>query len=178
MKKIRLFVGLISGIILLAVSLLFLVQARRVGRWREELTNLRKDIQQRQQEQANLDRFIQEISEKQEFLSKRVTQNEKEPLKPIRQLTLLARAQGLTSIEFSVQKSQKQAGDIYRLPFLMNLEGEYGQLLLFLEAISGLERLFSVESIEIERKEEILPRQKITLQLAAYTLLDTPSFTK
>lgn len=173
MRRNRLIFSVILVIILVLVFVLFLMQTRLIFRLNKKLADLRNRIQQREGEQSNIDRFIREVEEKERFFSRKVSQNEKEPLGLIRQLTLLAQEDGLKSIEFSLQKSQRE-GNIYRLPFIMNMEGEFRQLLLFLEAISSLERLVSVDGIKIERKEEILPRQEITLQLVTYTLLSSP----
>ncbi|MFH1339343.1 MAG: type 4a pilus biogenesis protein PilO [Candidatus Omnitrophota bacterium] len=174
MKKTRLVFALTLVILLALVATLFLMQTRLVSRLNNKLADIRSMIQQREQMQSNTDKFIGELEEKERFFSQKVSRQEKEPLELIRQLTLLAQQHGLKSIEFAIQKRQKEEGDIYRLPFVMNLEGEFRQLVLFLEAISNLEMPVSVDGINIERKEEILPRQKISLQLAAYTLLSSP----
>jgi Tfp pilus assembly protein PilO len=174
MKKTRLVFGLILVILLALVAALFLMQTRIVRRLNNKLADLRSRVQQREQMQSNIDKFIQELEEKKRFFFQKVSTDEKEPLELIKQLTLLAQEHGLKSIEFAVQKRQSEEGNIYRLPFIMNMEGEFRQLLLFLEAISNLEKLVTIDGIKIERKEEILPRQEITLRLATYTLLSPP----
>lgn len=51
----------------------------------------------------------------------------------------------------------------------LNFQGTYQQLLDFLKRLNGIERIVSVEGLNIERKKELLPYQKIQLILAAYT---------
>lgn len=51
----------------------------------------------------------------------------------------------------------------------MNFEGTFVLLLNFLEKINNLERLVTIEEINIERSEKILPYQKISMQLIAYS---------
>lgn len=51
----------------------------------------------------------------------------------------------------------------------MNFTGTYPQLLIFLEKLTKLKRIVSVEKINIQRDEKILPYQKISLDLVTYT---------
>ena len=50
----------------------------------------------------------------------------------------------------------------------VSFEATYLQALDFLKKAAGIERVVAVEGITIERKKEILPYQKISLQLVAY----------
>lgn len=174
MRKARFVFVIALGIFLALVVSLFLMQTRSVSRLNKRLADLRSKIQNPEEMQGNKDKFVREVEEKEKFFSQKVSYNEKEPLELIKQLTLLAQEQGLESIEFTIQKRQQQEANISRLPFAMNMEGEFRQLVLFLEAVSNLDRLVSVDGIEIERKEKILPRQKVSLQLIAYTFLSSP----
>ncbi len=51
----------------------------------------------------------------------------------------------------------------------LSFEATYPQALNFLKRVSGLERVVAVESIKIGRKKEILPYQKVSLKLVAYS---------
>ena len=64
--------------------------------------------------------------------------------------------------------------EVEPLPVEMTFECTFFNLILFLDWLSNMERLVSIEDIKIERKEKILPRQEITLRLVAYTLLSSP----
>ncbi len=56
----------------------------------------------------------------------------------------------------------------------MTFEAPYTQLFLFLEKIQTLKRVVSIEEIQINRVEKILPYQEVTLRLVAYTLIVEP----
>lgn len=174
MRKTRIIIGLILGILLVSVFCLFLFQRKEVSRINKRLWELRQNVRQKQQEQSSLDTLLQEVDKKAEFLYKKVSKGEKEPLELIKQLAALAKQHRLKSVEFTVKERKKEEADIYGLPILIDLEAEYGELLAFLEAISALERLVSIEGIKVERREQILPRQKITLHLSALTLISEP----
>jgi Tfp pilus assembly protein PilO len=50
-------------------------------------------------------------------------------------------------------------------------EGTFPQTVAFIKKITSMERLVTVQDIEIERKENILPYQKVSLSLKAYTFV-------
>lgn len=52
----------------------------------------------------------------------------------------------------------------------INCEGTFQQLIIFLNRLRELERIVAVGEISIERKKDILPFQKISLELVTYTL--------
>lgn len=56
----------------------------------------------------------------------------------------------------------------------MTFEAPYTQLFLFLEKIQTLKRVISIEEIQVNRAEKILPYQEVTLRLVAYTLITEP----
>lgn len=51
----------------------------------------------------------------------------------------------------------------------MNCRGTFPQLLVFLKKTVELERVVTVEKADIEREKELIPSQKISLRLIAYT---------
>lgn len=51
----------------------------------------------------------------------------------------------------------------------MEFEGGFTQALGFLEKLARLDRIVKVDRISVERKKEILPYQKVSLDLVAYT---------
>ncbi|MCG2711384.1 MAG: hypothetical protein L6416_03560 [Candidatus Omnitrophica bacterium] len=53
----------------------------------------------------------------------------------------------------------------------MNFECEFPQVIAFLNKALSLDRIVLIDSVKIERVEKILPRQKVTLMLSAYTFL-------
>lgn len=55
------------------------------------------------------------------------------------------------------------------LYFQMEFEGTFLQFLDFLKRVSNLERVVTIDTLEIKRSKELLPYQKATLQLVTYT---------
>lgn len=53
----------------------------------------------------------------------------------------------------------------------MNFECEFPRLIVFLKKVLALKRIVLVDTIKIERAETIIPCQKVTLTLSAYTFL-------
>ena len=53
----------------------------------------------------------------------------------------------------------------------MNAEGEFYQLVNFLKKIGSLERIVTVNAVQVVRDEKILPCQKISLKIKVYTYL-------
>ena len=79
----------------------------------------------------------------------------------------MLRAKTATSLE--AQTYGKSGGTPKPVKLEMNFEGTFSQFLTFLEKIKRLERIVMVSQINIERKQEILPYQMISLQLIIYT---------
>jgi Tfp pilus assembly protein PilO len=51
----------------------------------------------------------------------------------------------------------------------MEFEGSFPQLLSFLDKLMNLERIVKIEGMSVQRKKEILPYQKVSLDLVTYT---------
>lgn len=135
-----------------------------------------------------LQKQVQDLEQKEKTIGIRVPAHEKLPFILIRTLTAIAGEAGLKKPAFRIdetdetqaqQITQQDApavqGDTGALPgpkpikLQMSFEATYQQALSFLEKINNLERVVKVEQIKIERKKEILPCQKVSLQLVTYT---------
>jgi Tfp pilus assembly protein PilO len=79
----------------------------------------------------------------------------------------MLRAKPVTSSE--VQSSGAGGSAPKAIKLEMNFEGTFSQLLIFLEKLKSLERIIMVNQISIERKEDIMPYQMISLRLVTYT---------
>jgi len=55
------------------------------------------------------------------------------------------------------------------LYFQMEFEGTFLQFLDFLKRLNNLERVVTIDTLEIKRSKELLPYQKVSLQLVTYT---------
>lgn len=69
----------------------------------------------------------------------------------------------------ATQVNPSAPGEIREVYLDVNCEGNIQQLLIFLEKLMNLERLVKVDGIKIEREKEILPYQKISLEIVTYT---------
>ncbi len=54
---------------------------------------------------------------------------------------------------------------------VLSFEGTFPQTLAFINKITSLERQVTIQAVEIERKDDILPYQKVSLSLKAYTFV-------
>lgn len=81
--------------------------------------------------------------------------------------------QAAVSSEASVTESpvSSQTGALSPIYLEMDFEGSFPQVVAFLEKLAKLERIVKVDGVRIERKKEILPYQKVSLDLITYTFI-------
>jgi Tfp pilus assembly protein PilO len=150
-------------------------------------TGLRKELDKKEKElekSEKASRRLADLSKKSHLLSnelnlfeKKVPKGQQQPLDLIKTITDVGNRIGLRNAVFHVKTASvledplpvTLGQDADSLFFEMVFEGTFSQTLDFLKAISELERLVSVEKMQIERGEDILPRQKVILNLVAYT---------
>ncbi len=70
-----------------------------------------------------------------------------------------------------IQQPVSQEERVFPVYLEMSFEGSFPQILSFLNKLEHFERLIKVEGVLIERKKEILPYQKVSLDLTTYTFL-------
>lgn len=217
------FAVVIIGILFLLSVLLFIFEFRETFRLKKEIaekTARIREVEEAREEIDNLQKDIIGLKLESARIEKRIPYNEEQPLKLIRELTLLGSEAGLRNLEFfsgeerregllpespgstmggedsggtTSQSDVREDSDttssqqvdqtsqpalssesslqVKPLSIKMTFECEFPRLISFLKEISELERLVSIEQIKIERSEKILPRQKVTLKLVAYTFL-------
>lgn len=186
----------ISIIILLCVC--FAWQLKTNISLKQELNTKREEFKEARyasRRLKKLQRQIQEMQEREKTINNMVTRNEQQPLGLVRTLSGLAADTGLKNAAFTI-KGKKAAppgtqameaplpagidsgtqameaplpAGIDSLRLEMSFEAALAQTLDFLKKTTDIERVVEVEKAEIERKKEILPRQKVTLELVAYT---------
>jgi len=177
MKNKRNLIIIVIAIGAIMSFLFFILQRRANFPLREELAQLRGE----KQKEENFARHLEELGGKsaqldkdEEALYKVIPLGEAQPLNLIRELIQLGSELGLDRVNFSAQpiskelKPKEAKTEPKRSVLQMSFEADFQQLIKFLERISKLKRLVFPKTIHIERSEEILPRQKITLQLTAY----------
>lgn len=171
-----------------AIALLFacfLWQIRLNSSLRQELHNKKEEFKEASSAGKRLKKLqkqIQELEEREKIIDNRVPRNEQQPLNLVRTLTGLAADIGLKNTVFTIKERKASSSEpamnaplppgLDSLRLEMSFEGVYSQALDFLKRAERIERVVAVEKVEIERKKEILPCQKVTLELVAYTFLN------
>lgn len=134
------------------------------------------------------------LKQRKEKLCRRLPVGEKKPLDLIKTLMRLGSRIGLRNIVFNVKESdpgsqaERSSSDIFPeggrqqvsaqpkagvtpLYFTMSFNGSFTQLLDFMKETASMERIVDIEEVKIKRDENILPYQKISLELITYTFL-------
>lgn len=172
--------GIIFLIILVVVVSLWQLRANLI--LRRNFSAQKKEVKEMQQANRRfkeLKKQSDELKLKEELLDKRLPIGEKQPMGLIRKITLLAKARGLEKINFelrpqsALEEGTKSAVNLEKnlipLYFEIKFETTFPRLLEFLKELTNLERIITVEKLDIKREEGILPNQKITLSLVTYT---------
>ena len=190
-----------SLLALLAVFVFVLQLQSRSGLNRELNAKKEKlrDAQTDSREMENLESKSQELKQKENKMRKLVVVGDTQPLVLIKTITGSANKIGLRKISFelkagSVNASKDEnpllkAGSVNDSKdnnplsssagsgpapvfFQMKFDASFTQLLKFLQELNSLERIVTVEKIEIKRKTEILPSQSVVLDLITYSFTE------
>ncbi|MBU4479105.1 MAG: hypothetical protein KKH34_08510 [Candidatus Omnitrophica bacterium] len=201
MKNFKISISIISGLVVGCIGfLLFLINENTKMLEQKNLLNAKiQEARNAQREidkvQAEVNRLDMETTE----IEKMVPVHDEQPLSLIKQMTLLANQLQLKNAEFTYRgnfpdtvgaalenrglegeegglpvmaASAAQDGlAVQRLIVQMRFEGNFKQADDFFKKLFTLGRLVSVERIRMERDEKIMPRQKITLIIIAYSFL-------
>jgi Tfp pilus assembly protein PilO len=170
------------------IIIVFIIASAGVFAWqfktnvalRSEFDKKEKELEKAQKANRRLESLSkksQQLGNELNLLDKRIPKGQQQPLDLIKAITETATRIGLRKPVFNIKAASSLEDpspitlgqDANSLFFEMVFEGTFSQTLDFLKAISELERLVSVEKMQIERGEHILPRQKVTLNLVAYT---------
>lgn len=185
MKKAGFFVNLTAAALLTTLVSLFFWKLHSNSQLKQHLEVKKGELR----ELRSLGRRTGEPEQRRrELLNKMVPAGESQPLTLIKTLIHIGGEMGLKNAVFSIKEAKKQPdlsiGQTFGAPrqptagpqlmprpldIEINFEAAYLQILGFLKKLADLERVVAVKDILIERKKEILPRQKVTLELAAYT---------
>ncbi len=117
---------------------------------------------------------------KEKALNRMIPEGETQPLRLIKAIVRLGNEIGIKKIDFDVKPLSAtgvlgQGNDVVgeegvkRLYFKMNCEGTFIQFLKFLNKLMNMDRIVEVRGVKIEGVKDILPYQKISLELAAYS---------
>jgi len=146
-----------------------------------------------------LEKQTSEMKYKEDILERRIPFNEKHPFNLMKLLSKAGGEAGLRKIVFKMNHNFGQADDS-GMPFqpgaggavpqvqqtqgdqlsefspnpeniFLIFEGTFPQTMAFIKKITSWERVVTVQGIEIKREEKILPYQKVSLSLRAYTFV-------
>lgn len=158
----------------------FLWQIRTNISLKQELNTKKEEFKEARSASRRLKKLQRQIlalEEREKTINSMVPRNEQQPLGLVRTLSGLAADTGLKNAAFTIKGGKAAPSDaqaplpagIDSLRLEMSFEAALAQTLDFLKRAAGIERVVAVEKVEIERKKEILPCQKVTLELVAYT---------
>jgi Tfp pilus assembly protein PilO len=184
MKKwLPLLMWLGMGLVALLVVFIFISQLRSHQTLRSELGSKKEELKEAQsasKKMEALEKKSQELKLKENKIKKRVLVKDIQPLGLIKTITGLSNKEGLRKISFemksvsaNVSKDSKAApaavvtGPI-PVYFQMKFNSTFSQALKFLKDLNDLERIVTIEKIEIDRETSILPYQSVTLDLVTY----------
>ena len=175
-KRILIIVVIVIGVII--SFLFFILQHKSNVPLKEELTQKRRqreEIERSANYLEELEAKSMQLDKEEEVLYEAIPKEEGETLTLIRELISLSNEIGLDKVNFTTQPAaelnlQKSSKEEFRSSTIyMNFEADFQQLIKFLERISKLKRLVFPGKIDVERLEEILPHQKVRLQLITYS---------
>jgi Tfp pilus assembly protein PilO len=186
-KKLFVFVAAGLAVLFLFFQFVYAPKRRRIKRLQKELTTLESDIKRFKNLLKEEEVFAKRIFEMQEELSEldaRLSQQEKLSA-VIKQLTEAAERLDIEILSINPQEPRtfKDEQDnpvtlegkfCIATPVELNLKCRYNALGDYLKSLnSAIAGLYSVDSLEIDRDEELIPLHTARLVVVVYTLSAT-----
>lgn len=194
-KKKDLLVNSPLPVLTVILFVFFFMQVKDNMSLRKELETKKKEFKNADNASRHLkelEKEVSDIAKKESQLYKRIPVNENEPLGLIKELISLAGGMGLKGITLALknkdsgegadQEGENALGDTPATESItlvqtgakpiyleMVCEGSFSQFPSFLDKLTKLERIVTVDKLTIERKKELLPYQEISLELITYT---------
>ncbi len=142
-----------------------------------------KELKISRSSQKHLEKLKSELDlleNKEKALNRMIPRGEEQPLGLIKSIVRLGNEMGVMKIDFDLMPplalggaagdgSEPGSGGVKALYFTMNCEVTFIQFLKFLDKLTNLERIVEVRGIKIERVKDMLPYQKISLELVTYS---------
>jgi Tfp pilus assembly protein PilO len=184
MKKwLPLLVWVGMGLVALLVIFVFILQLQSHQTSRKELDSKNEELKEAQsasRKMEELEKKSQELKQKENKMKKRVVVGDIQPLGLIKTITGTANKLGLRKIRFELKSASATASkDSPAAPvvagsgpipvyFQMKFNSTFSQVIKFLGDLKDLERIVTVEKIEIDREDNTIPYQAVILDLATY----------
>ncbi|MFH1202139.1 MAG: type 4a pilus biogenesis protein PilO [Candidatus Omnitrophota bacterium] len=159
-KKNIIILGIPLAIVILLVFLVYLPLAKELTKAGAQLSLKTKEVSQLQSE-------IQSVS----LNKKKSLPSLKEVSQALDELTKLGLEQNINFISMDPRHPQASKSKVYQiLPIDMVIQAEYGELGTFLGALESLKRsVVTLNHLEIDREEKILPKLNVRLTVNMYT---------
>lgn len=196
MKSFKLIL-IIIGIFIAVFSTLLVLEVRTFSGLKEAIAEKSSRIaeaKKTQKESTELEQEVLKLQQEVKEVEYKIPKGEVKPLRLFEEITLLAYKQGMKNVSFTSGEEEdgeaplESAGapeefdedysaapgapnsiQVKPLVFTMECESEYQTLLTFLKELFAMERIVTVESVRVERVQDLIPRQKVTLKLTTYT---------
>ena len=183
-KLLPILIWLGIGLVLLLVVFVFVVQFQARQKLNQELTVKKTELLEAESaslKMAELEKKSQGLRQKEIKMKRRVVVGDTQPLELIKTITGLASKTGLRKIKFGLKTSSQISANDPSAPsappgtgptpsyFQMNFDSTFPQVLKFIKGLNELDRIVTVEKIDISRKIDILPYQSVVLSLATYS---------
>ncbi len=191
----RFFLSIRFILLLITVFLLvgFIYQITKVNALRKELKEKKEyltELRGVKRKSKKIEREIEKYKLKEEEVLRKIPKGKESILLLVRELASIADAMMIKNITFEMTPEKKAeseespimrkrsrpankkeaTGPIKPHDFKVSFNAGYKETVEFIKRVINLERVVSVKNLEIERKDEILPLQKVTLTLTTYTL--------
>ncbi len=193
MRKFFLSIRFILLLITVFLLVGFIYQITKVNASREELKERKgylRELRGVKRKSKKIEEEIEKYKLKEEEVLRKIPKSEESILLLVRELASIADAMMIKNITFEMapEKNKKDkespimrrrsrpaikeetTGPIKPHDFKVSFNAGYKETVEFIKRVINLERVVSVKNLEIERKDEILPFQKVTLTLTTYTL--------
>jgi Tfp pilus assembly protein PilO len=169
------------GLAVLLMVFVFVVQLQTKQKLTKELKAKKAELREAEtasRKMEELERKSQGLRQKEIKMKRRVVVGDTQPLELIKTITGLASKMGLRKIRFELKMSSQIVQSAPAAPpgsgpipayFQMNFDSTFPQALKFISGLNELERVVTVEKIDISRKTDILPYQSISLSLVTYS---------
>lgn len=181
MKKTSFLIGTAFLTLFILLSFLLFWQSRHNLALKQQLDTKRQELKQEQSYSQELERLVRgkkDLKQKEQRLSRMVPTGERQPLDLIKIFISIGSEIGLRNVVFNIKetkevekKEQSVASlesKVKTIKIETNFEATFFQLLSFLEKLMQLERIVAIEQIVIKRQKDILPYQKVSLELITY----------
>lgn len=168
-------IGALAGMVLAA--LFFFFQLRQNSALKQDLSGKKAELQEAQSNSKKMEELEKkglELRQQEGKINKMVAEDESQPLELIKAISVTAGRIGLRNVKFQLirpsgDRAAASPPGLVPVRFQMKFEAGFGQVLRLLKELAALERITSVEKIEIRREDKILPYQSVALDLAAYS---------